>query len=493
MSPVTSDRARRVLAAVAVAAAMAYASAPPALAAQTLDRSIRPAPGPVPTIRTPAVVKRSLANGLQVWTVTQREIPTINASLVIRAGAVHDGAKAGLASMTASLLDEGSSRRSALEFARAVDALGANLGAGASEERTTVTLSTLKKTGGDAFALMGELVTRPTFAAEEVERDRKSRLQALRQQKDQPTTIATNTFAARAYGAEHPYGRPGTGTQQTIGSVTREDIASFYGSYYRPNNAVLVIVGDVSADEAVALATKAFGTWEKGTVPATAAAIPTRPAARPTTVYLVDKPGAAQSEIRIGHPGAARSTDPDYYALQVLNTILGGQFSSRINLNLRESKGYTYGARSGWTFARGDGPFVASAGVFTAKTDSSLIEFMRELKEIRAGRPVTEEEVAFARRTIVQAYPRSIETNAGVVNVLADLAFFGLPESEMTAFLTRVQAVKPADVTRVARRYLQPEQFTIVVVGDLAQIRTGIEALNLGSVTVLDADGMAMQ
>lgn len=477
----------------ATLAAVILAGLPAALSAQALDRSVRPAPGPTPTVQTPAVVKRTLANGLQVWTVTQRELPTINASLVIRAGAVHSGEKAGLASMTASVLDEGSARRSALEFARAVDALGANLGAFASDERTTVSLSTLKKTSGDAFALMGELVTQPAFAAEEIERDRKSRIQALRQQKDQPTTIASNTFAARVYGEDHPYGRPGNGTPETIGSITREDITGFYGTYYRPNNAVLVVVGDVTADEAMGLATKAFGTWEKRELPATASAIPPRPAGRPAAVYLVDKPGAAQSEIRIGHPGAARSTSPDYYALQVLNTILGGQFSSRINLNLRESKGYTYGARSGWTFARGDGPFVASAGVFTAKTDSSLIEFLRELRDIRAGRPVTEEEVAFARRTIVQSYPRSIETNAGVVNQLADLAFFGLPETEMTAFLTRVQAVKPADVTRVARRYLQPEQFTIVVVGDLEQIRSGVEALNLGPVSVLDADGMTLR
>jgi predicted Zn-dependent peptidase len=482
----------RPLAAGALAVIVA-AAAPDAATAQTFDRSVRPAPGRVPTVETPAVLKRSLPNGLQIWVVTQRELPTINASLVIRAGAVHSGDKAGLASMTASLLDEGSARRSALEFARAVDALGANLGAFASDERTTVSLSTLKKTSGDAFALMGELVTQPAFAPEEIERDRKSRIQSLRQQKDQPTTIASMAFAAKVYGSDHPYGRPGNGTPETIGGITRDDIASFYTAFYRPNNAVLVVVGDVTADAAVGLATRAFGTWEKGELPATASAIPPRPAARPATVYLVDKPGAAQSEIRIGHPGAARSTDPDYYALQVLNTILGGQFSSRINLNLRESKGYTYGARSGWTFARGDGPFVASAGVFTAKTDSSLIEFMRELRDIRAGRPVTEEEVAFARQTIIQGYPRSIETNAGVVNQLADLAFFGLPESEMTAFLTRVQAVKPADVTRVARRYLQPEQFTIVVVGDLSQIRSGIEALDLGPVSVLDADGVALQ
>lgn len=479
---------KRSLAHHALATALLAVAIPGLLSAQ-LDRSVPPAPGPAPAVATPTVVKRSLPNGLQVWTVTQRELPTINAALVIRAGSAHDGAKAGLASMTAGLLDEGTASRSALEFARAVDALGANLGAFASDERTMVSLSTLKKTGAAAFALMGELVTRPAFADEEIERDRKSRLQALRQQKDQPTVIASRTFAQRVYGSDHPYGRPGDGTVETIGAITRDDITGFYGSLYRPNNAVLVVVGDVTPDEAMTLATNALGSWERAALPATAAAIPARPAARPAAVYLIDKPGAAQSEIRIGHPGAARSTDPDYYALQVLNAILGGQFSSRINMNLREGKGYTYGARSGWTFARGAGPFVASAGVFTAKTDSSLIEFMRELREIRAGRPVTAEEVAFAKRLLVQSYPRTIETNSGVVSQLADLAFFGLPESEMTAYLSRVQAVRPADVTRVARRYLQPEQFTVVVVGDLAQIRAPVEALGLGPVAVLDAEG----
>lgn len=479
------------IAAAGAALVLAAALAPTAHA-QGFDRSVRPAPGPTPAVATPAVTKRTLANGLQVWTVTQRELPSVSASLVIRAGAAHDGSRGGLASMTASLLDEGTATRSALEFARAVDALGANLGAFADDERTSVSLTTLKRVADSAFALMGELVTRPAFAAEELERDRKSRLQALRQQKDQPTVIASQTFARRVYGDAHPYGRPGNGTPTTIAAVTREDIAGFYQRFYRPNNAIMVIVGDVTAEEGMRYAERAFGGWEKGTLPPEATAVPARPAARPTAVYLVDKPGAAQSEIRIGHPGAARSTDPDFYALQVMNVILGGQFSSRINLNLRESKGYTYGARSGWSFNRGDGPFVASAGVFTAKTDSSLVEFLRELRDIRSTRPPTAEEIEFAKGVLIRAYPRRIETNGAVAAQLADLAFFGLPESELSTYLTRIAAVKPADVSRVARRYLHPDQFTVVVVGDLAQIRTGVEALGLGPVTVLDADGLAV-
>lgn len=467
-------------------------TAPTAQAQATFDRAVRPSPGPTPAVKAPAVAKRTLSNGLEIWTVTQRELPSVSALLVIRAGSALDGAKGGLSSMTAGLLDEGTSRRSSLEFARAVDMLGAGLGAFSDDERTTVSLTTLKKTADSAFALMGELLTDPAFPAEEIERDRKARLQSLRQQKDQPTVIASQTFARKVYGDAHPYGRPGVGTPGTVGALTRDDVTGFYSRFYRPNNAVLVLVGDLTAEEGMRYAERAFGRWQRAALPAEATARPPRPAAKPVAVYLVDKPEAAQSEIRIGHPGAPRSTDPDYYALQVLNVILGGQFSSRINLNLREAKGYTYGARSGWSFNRGDGPFVASAGVFTAKTDSSVIEFLKELNDIRSGRPPTAEEVEFAKGVLIRGYPRRIETNGGVAAQLGDLAFFGLPESELGTYLTRIEAVRPADVTRVAQRYLQPDQFTVVVVGDLAKIRSGIEALKLGPVSVLDAEGNAV-
>jgi predicted Zn-dependent peptidase len=206
-------------------------------------------------------------------------------------------------------------------------------------------------------------------------------------------------------------------------------------------------------------------------------------------VYLVDKPNAAQSEIRIGHPGTARTADPDYYALQVLNTALGGQFTSRINLNLRERHGFTYGARSSWAFRRGDGPFVANGGVFTAKTDSALVEFLRELKDIRGPRPLTADEVQFSRNALVRGYPRRFETPAATASVLADLALYGLPDEEIGNYLSQVARVERGDATRGASRYLSPENLAIVVVGDLAKIRPGIEALNLGPITVLDPDG----
>jgi zinc protease len=457
--------------------------------AQGFDRAKVPAPAATPKMPSPEVHRRTLPNGLELWTVERRDLPIVNAVLTVRAGAANDGEEAGLAAVTAGLLSQGSTTRSAPDFARAVEQLGIQLNAGASIERTTVTLQTLTTTADSAFALLGELVARPAFDSAEVERDRQLRLTALRARRDQPTIVATRVFNAEVYGEDAPYGHPADGTPASLAAMTREEIAGFYQRYYRPANAVLVVVGDVTPDRAAALATASLGGWE-GKAAVTDIA-PPAPSPRPATVYLVDKPNAAQSEIRIGGPGTAR-TSPDFYALTVLNTILGGQFSSRINLNIREKKGYTYGARSSFTFLRGPGPFMASGGVVTAKTDSSLVEFMRELVDIRGSRPATKAEVDFATGSIVRAYPRRLETNAGVAGELADLAHFRLPPSELVDYQQRIAAVTPAEVDRVAKKYLQPEHFVTVVVGDLATIRPSVEALKYGTVRVVDAEGNAV-
>jgi zinc protease len=275
----------------------------------------------------------------------------------------------------------------------------------------------------------------------------------------------------------------------SVEAITRDDITSFYDRYYRPNNAVLIVVGDVSAQQILPKLERALAGWTAKPVPAEAAAAPSRPDSKPMAVYLVDKPNAAQSEVRIGHVGAARTVNPDYYALQVCMTALGGQFTSRVNLNLRERHGYTYGARTGISYRRGPGPLAATAGVFTAKTDSSLVEFLNELKDIRGTRPLTSEETDAARNAIIRGYPRRFETIDATIGVLSELALYGLPDSEIGNFLSQVGRVKPEDVTRVASRYLSPEHFAVVVVGDLAKVRPGIEALGLGPITVLDAEG----
>jgi predicted Zn-dependent peptidase len=458
----------------------------PVAHAQAFDRAKVPAPSATPKMPSPEVHRQTLPNGLELWTVERHDLPIVNAVLTVRAGAANDGADAGLATVTAGLLSQGSTSRSAPEFARAVEQLGIQLNAAAGIERTTVTLQTLTSTADSAFALLGELVARPAFDSAEVERDRQLRLTALRARRDQPVVVATRVFNAEVYGENAPYGHPIDGTPASLAALTRGDITRFYGEYFRPGNAVLVVVGDVTASRAAALATAALGGWQGKTAVRDPA--PAAPAPRAATVYLVDKPKAAQSEIRIGGPGAAR-TSPDFYALSVLNTVLGGQFSSRINLNIREQKGYTYGARSSFTFLRGPGPFMASGGVVTAKTDSSLIEFMRELVDIRGSRPATQAEVDFATGSIARAYPRRLETSAGVAGELADLAYFGLPPSELVDYQKKIGAVTPAEVDRVAKKYLQPEHFITVVVGDLATIQAGIQALKFGTVQVVDPEG----
>ena len=454
--------------------------------ADKLDRSKRPPVGPAPTLVAPKVIKRQLSNGLVVWIARRPQLPQTTILLQIRGGSSLD-TKPGVAAMTAALLDDGTQRLNAREFVNAVEYLGADLTASAIEEQTVVSLHTLTTHLGDALTLMGEMVTQPAFREEEIERERKARLQSLKQQKDQPVVVATDVFQRVVFGMDHPYGRPAVGTVASVEGIVRDDLLKMYDQVYRPNNAVLIAIGDLTEQDLMAQLERVFGGWKPKPVPPAATTAPARPSSKPLTIYLVDKPGAAQSEIRVGHAGASR-TNPDYYALQVLNTMLGGQFTSRVNLNLRERHGFTYGARTAWAFRRGDGPFYAAAGVFTAKTDSSVTEFMNELKDLRGPRPATAKETDAAKNQLIRGYPRRLETNDGVASVLADLAFYGLDESEISEYNRRVGQVSPDDVTRVATKYIDPANLTVVVVGDVAKIRSGIEALALGPVKILDSD-----
>ena len=475
-------------AAIAASLTLVLASTAAMTSSAPLDRNQRPAVGPAPPLVAPQVVKRALSNGLPVWIVRRGTLPQATVVLQVRGGSALD-AKSGTAAMTAALLDDGTAKRGAREFVNAVDFLGASLTAGADEEESVVTLTTLTRHLDEGLALMGEMATQPAFLAEEVERERKSRLQALRQQRDQPTVVATQVFHRVVYGDDHPYGRPLAGSIPSVETITREDLAAFHERFYQPRNALLIAVGDVNEKDLMPRLERVFGAWKPRQEAAGAGPAPARPADRPLGVYLIDKPGAAQSEVRIGHAGAARSTSPDYYGLQVLNMLLGGQFTSRVNLNLRERHGFTYGARTQWSFRRGDGPFYAGGGVFTAKTDSSVTEFLRELKDLRGPRPATSEETEAAKNSLIRSYPRRLETNDGVATLLGSLAFHGLDESEINEYSKRIAAVTPAEVTRVAAKYIVPQNLAVVIVGDVAKIRPGVEALALGPVKVLDADG----
>jgi zinc protease len=449
--------------------------APPA-STPTLDRSAIPAPAATPAVDFPEIERRTLANGLPVLIVERQDLPLVVMQLVVNTGSTAEPkGRAGLASLTAAMLDEGTTKRSALQIADEIDFLGANLSTGAGYDASYVILNTLRRNLEPALDVFADIVTQPAFPTREIARVRNERLTSILEELDRPTVVAEQQFATRIYGPNHPYGWPTQGTAVTVPGINGSQIREFYRTYYRPNNAHLIVVGNVSAAEIMPMLERALGGWQQAPVPAVSEPAAPAPQAG-TRVYLIDKPGAAQSEIRIGHLGVPRSSE-DYFPLLVMNSILGGQFSSRINLNLREDKGYTYGARSSFSMRRQAGPFVASAGVQTPSTKESVVEFMKELEGIRGAIPITDEEVEFAKAGIVLAEPRRQETNEQVAGRVQELVLYDLPLDYFDTYTQRVQAVTRTDVERVAREYLNPEQFAIVVVGDRSTVEAGLREL----------------
>jgi predicted Zn-dependent peptidase len=460
------------------------AAVPVAGAAQTFPTP-PPSLGPAPAVTPPVPVQRTLANGMKVLYVRQPELPVVSAVLVIRgAGTTQDPATLpGLASFTASMLDEGAAGKDALQIADALDLLGASLQSGAGWDAATVNLYVLKKNYTPALGILADVVLRPDFNAADVQRVRDERITNLTRARDEPTAIANNAFQSLVYGAGHPYGR--FATLEATRTLDHDRVTAFHHAAYRPENATLVLVGDVDAT-LQPLVEQAFGGWrDMGGAPGMEGALDA-PRIGSTTIYLVDKPGAAQSEIRIGHPGVARNT-PDYFALQVLNTLLGGAFTSRLNMNLRETHGWTYGARSGFAMRGGAGPFTAQAGVVTAKTDSSLIEFFRELNRIRTE-PIPAEELDKAKRYVALGFPQGLETTQDVAARLADLVTFGIDPSFLGTYVRGIMDVGPADVQRAANQYVRPGSAVVVVVGDRATVEAGIRAANLGPVEIRTID-----
>ena len=459
---------------------------PPAV--PTIDRVNPPVLGAVRPLTVPKVQERTLPNGLRLLVVEHHELPLMDVALVVGTGGEADPARhTGLAGFTASLLTEGTTSRSALQIADQEAFLGISLDATSGWDASTLSLHAPTAVMDSALALFADVALHPTFPAQELERLRKERLTDLLQLRDRPSAIANRAFSSILFGQEHPYGRPLSGTETSVKNMTRGDLRTFFGRYYRPNNATLIVVGDVQPDDIVRRATAMFGSWPKASVPPTAVA-----AAKPplrTTVYLIDKPSAPQSSIRIGTVGVARSTE-DYFPLVVMNTVLGGAFTSRLNMNLREKHGYTYGASSGFGMRRAAGPFTAAAEVVATKTDSSLIEFLRELKGIRDSVPT--DEVEKAKRYIQLGLPNEFETTTDIAQKLVTLATYGLPLDYYDSYAQHVAGVTREDVERVARRYVTPSNLAIVIVGDRKAIEQGVRSTGIGDIEIRDINGQPM-
>ena len=456
------------------------------LAAQAPDRSKPPALGPTPSLSLPPVTRQTLSNGLEVLILEKHQVPLAQINLVVKAGSAMDPQdRPGLASMTAAMLDEGAGTRSALELADAIAYLGADISIGAEQHRITAALHTPVARLDSALALLADVTLRPSFAREELERLRTERLTALVQQHDEARAVAQVLFMHTVFGDTHPYGRRTSGTEASLRALTPDDLRRFHAAQFRPTNAALIVVGDVTPAQIVRKLEATFGKWSA------AGAAPTAPSWREATqvskreVLLADKPGAAQTEVIIGRVGVPRST-ADYYALTVMNTALGGSFTSRLNQNLREEKQYTYGAGSSFQYDRLAGPFSARAAVQTAVTDKALVEFMKELTRIRTG--ITPEELSRAKNFVALRFPERFQSISTIARQLGDLVTYDLPLDYYNSFVQRILAVTAADVKRVASQYVDPNKMVVVLVGDRSKIEAGVKALKLGPMRTMTID-----
>lgn len=451
-----------------------------------IDRTQRPKPMPTPQIQLPEIQKGALKNGLPVWLVEMHKLPTVAFNLVLQAGSDQDPAGlAGVASMTANVIDGGTKTRDAMGIAAALEEIGANVNANAMQDGSFLTLNTLTKNLDKALAIYADVLTNATFPAKEFERLRKQRIVALKAAKDAAANIATNAFGYILYGEGHPYSVPTGGTETSLPNVKREDLVAFYEKFYRPNNGTLIVVGDVTMDQILPKLEAALADWKPGE--SNLVPLPETKPVEKMRVYLVDKPGAPQSEIRIGCPALSRST-PDFFAVNLMNRMLGGQFTSRINLNLREKHGYTYGARSVFTFLKGPGPFIASSGVVTEKTDSSVIEFLHELN-LMHDKGMTADELDYSRKGTQGGFLLNFETPSQIAGALQNILLYKLPEDYYRNYLVNIDNVTLDDVNNVAKKYLDTHGMDILVCGDLATIKAGIEKLNLGEIIICDVNG----
>jgi zinc protease len=444
-----------------------------------------PAAGPARPLQLATPVSATLSNGLTLILSERRGLPIVAANLVLKTGSdANPLDKPGMANFVAAMLDEGTAKRNALQIADDVARLGASLSTSSSMDATTISARSLTKNFPATLEILADVTLNPSFPAEEIERQRASRLAALVQQRDNPAQVATQVTAAALYGPQHPYGYSEIGTEASVKGLTRDDMVAFWKQNFVPNNSALVVAGDISMDDLRAMSEKAFGSWQRGTPAKPALGAPTTTPAR---VVLVDKPGSPQTQVRVASIGAARST-PDFRPMQVMNLALGGLFSSRINMNLREDHGYTYGASSQFSFRRAPGPFQVASGIRTDVTGPAVSEIFKEVRGM-VDRPVSEDELKKAKDSLANSLPGAFESSANAVNNFSNVFIYDLGLDYYTRYAEQVNAVTADQTLAVARKYLVPGNMVVVAVGDRAKIEPQLKQLKLGSIETRDTEG----
>ncbi|NWG13546.1 MAG: insulinase family protein [Acidobacteria bacterium] len=448
-------------------------------------RAHPPAAAGAGTLRLPVPTTFVLSNGLTVYLVETHHLPIVSANLIVLSGSEFNPLdRPGLASFAADMLDEGTTARTALEIARAAEQLGATLSTGSSADYSFLKVRALKRNVEAAFELLSDILLNPSFPDSEIERVRHDRLTLIRQQRDNPGTIATKAFFGALYGPAHPYGFPEIGTEDSVRTIERSEIIRFWQEGYRPRSSALVVAGDLTNEELGSLAERYFGSWSGDLRTSQAPPVTMRGSRR---VVIVDRPGLPQTSLRLGHLGVPR-THPDFIPIDVMNTALGGLFSSRINLNLREMHGYTYGASSSFSSRRGRGPFLIATSVRTDSTAQAVEEIVREVERMRVEE-LTARELATARESIIRSLPGLFETSSEAASSISQLFIHALPMGYYRTLPAGVAAVDAGEVRRVALEHLRPGELIVVAVGDREKIQSDLEALDLGRIESADPDG----
>ncbi|HEY4218006.1 MAG TPA: pitrilysin family protein [Gemmatimonadaceae bacterium] len=472
------------LAVLAVVPASVNAQAKTRVAA--FDRTVVPPAGKTPELRVPAWTKSTLPDGAELIVSEKHGLPLVafDISFVGGANQYEPANETGLASLTSAMLSEGTASRTGDQISDALQALGTTIQVSVAGESGRISFQSTTDKFAPTLAILADMLEHPSIPSAALERRRASTLVALTQSRDRTGGIAAVVFPKVIYTTDSPLGR--TATEASIKAITRDDVVKFANSYFSPGHAIITVVGDVNAADVRRTVERTLAAWTGGSMPAFN--YPTPPAAKSTTIYLVDKPGAAQSTFSIGFAGPPRA-NPDYYAIRVMNEMLGGLFQSRLNHNIREVKGYSYGVGSSFAYGRGPGAFRAGGEIVTAKSDSALIQFMKELRDIRGSNPPSDDEMQQAKASLVQSLPSSFESVGGVNSAISSIYTQGLPEDYYQQFARAVNAVTRDDVVRVAQKYIDPDHLDIVIVGDRSRIEAPLAATKIAPIVLLDPSG----
>jgi zinc protease len=457
--------------------------------ASTVDRSKLPEPGKPPEAKFPTVERGELSNGLKLVLAQRHSVPLVDLRLLVDAGFAADQfATPGTASLAMDMLDEGTKTRTALQISDQLQTLGSRLGSGADLDVCTISLNTLKDKLDPSLSLFADVVLNPSFPEDEFKRLQQQTLARIRREKVTPMAMAVRVFPGLLYGRDHAYGSPltGSGTEASVSAMTREQLAEFHKTWFKPNNATLVITGDITLDEIKPRLEKLFKNWSRGEVPKkNLAPVADKPGPE---VYIVDRPGSQQSIIFAGFLTLPRA-NPHEEAIQLMNNILGGDFTSRINMNLREDKHWSYGARSLILDAKGQRMYIAYSSVQSDKTAEAMAEVQKEIRNIAGDKPPTREEFVKTQSNVVLGLPGEWETISAVAASVEQIVQYNLPDDYFNEYAARIEGMKTADVQNAAKEVLKPNSLVWVVVGDKAKIEEPIKAMGWGEVKYVDADG----